>query len=107
MEVKFLPTPAPWLCPENVLGGGLAQHISTQASLGVCQDLTRIPLTLVAPIPSPARCAAILPLEGKAPRKPDPSLYKVCVLSPQNAGLFHIQSRYALSSLEILVVCRS
>lgn len=98
MEIKFLSTPAPWLCPENVLGGGLAQHISTHASLSVCQDLTRTPLTLAAPspppVPSPGRYGATLPLEGKAPGNlecalfsqgpwsSDPSLDKVCVLSP-------------------------
>lgn len=40
-EIKFLPTPAPWLYPEKVLGGGLAQHISICYSLSIRQHESR------------------------------------------------------------------
>lgn len=40
-EIKFLPTPAPWVDPEKVLGGGLAQHISIRYSFSIRQDESR------------------------------------------------------------------
>lgn len=48
-EIKFLPTPAPWLYPEKVLGGGLAQHLSIRYSLSIRQDESRTTM------PSPVR----------------------------------------------------
>lgn len=94
MEIKFLPTPTPWLCPENVLGGGLAQHSSTHTSLSVCQDLPRTLSHLPPPMPSSGKYGAPLLPEGKAPGNLEcallsqgpwsynPSLDNVCVLSP-------------------------